>query len=73
MNTINIDGAPYEVFQTFGINRCLIRFEGLAVLADKEPITGAWILSGIPATPEEEKIVEMFMPTDEMEIVYDNK
>ena len=66
--TIDIDGTPYEVLHLFGFNRCLVRYEGLVVLADRGPITGFWALSANPATPEEQKIVETYMPTDELDI-----
>jgi hypothetical protein len=68
--TIDIDSTPYEVLQTFGFNRCLIRYDGgTCVLADRGPITGAWALSAIPATPEENKVIQAFMPTDEVDTI----
>ena len=70
MNTIEIDSIAYEVLQSFGFNRCLIRYDGLAVFVNRGPITGAWALSGTPAsTPDEKKAIDAFMPTDEVIIV----
>lgn len=66
--TLEIDGVFCEILQSFNANRCLVRYEGLAVLADRDPTLGTWGLSGTPATPEEQKVVEAFMPTDELEI-----
>ena len=68
--TIEIDDTSYEVLQSFGFIRCLIRYDGLAVFADRGPITGAWVLSGTPAaTPDEKRAIDAFMPTDEVTVV----
>ncbi len=68
-STIDIDGTTYEVFQTLSFNRCVIRYDGLPVLADRGPITGAWVLSAIPVTLEENKVIRAFMQADETDIV----
>lgn len=59
--TIDIDDVSYEVLHLFGFNRCLVRSQGRPALADRGPITGAWFLSVMPATPKEQKIIEGFL------------
>ena len=58
MQITMVDGKTYDVAYQFNENRCLINFEGLFVLADRDPSAGTWDQSGQPASPEETKVIQ---------------
>ena len=58
---VEIAGQSYHVTYPFSESRALIDYEGLKVLADKDPSTGTWDLSAAPATPDESRIIEEFI------------
>jgi hypothetical protein len=63
----------YAVLHRFGDKRALILYGGLAVLVDEQP-NGRWELSGVPATPGEQIVIERVMPardTTDVAIVKD--
>ena len=57
--TVRIGNVAYEIVYSFTASRCLIRYEGLFVLADCSA-DGAWALSGEPASPEETTVIKTF-------------
>jgi len=64
MTTISISSSShtinfYDVAHSFSMTRCLIKYDGLYVLADLDD-SGAWNLSGVPASPEETEIIKTF-------------
>ena len=58
---VEIAGQSYHVTYPLSESRVLIDYEGLKVLADKDPSTGTWDLSAAPATPDESRIIEEFI------------
>ena len=56
---IKVDGKEYKVERgTLTLGRCIINYDGLFVLVDKNPRTGEWELSGRPADDVEKKALE---------------
>ena len=53
--TIELDGKQYKVMHQFSIDRVVVDYEGLFVIADS--MGADWYLSGIPARDGEEKDV----------------
>ena len=58
---VEIASISYHVTYPFSEGRVLIDYDGLQVIADKDPTTGTWDLSGTPATPDESRIIEEFI------------
>lgn len=67
---ITIDGKNYNVFHMFTERRALVDFEGLAVICDRSD-DGSWSLSGEPASPEEQLMIEKYMPDDSLTVTKD--
>jgi hypothetical protein len=61
MTSVSIDGADYEVAHTFSSTRLLVNYDGLFVLVDRDPASGAVQLSGTPATPDEAVVMKQFV------------
>lgn len=57
--TVNIDGAEYAVLCLLTGTRVIIDYGGAVVLADC--VGGSWDLSGDPATPDEQKIIDRIL------------
>jgi hypothetical protein len=53
--------SSYEVVHSFSPYRCLIKYNGLYVLADLND--GTWDLSGDPASPSETAVIKTFTST----------
>jgi hypothetical protein len=57
--TITIDGVTIPVTHAFTPTRVLVAYEGLFVLADLQG--GRWDLSAVPATPDEQVVLEGYL------------
>ena len=69
---IMLDGKNYTVVNQLRPDRAIIDYDGLFVLADLTG--GSWDLSGVPASPDEEKILkDLCAPTNDKTIVTVNK
>ena len=60
MVMILIDGKDRPILRRFSDSRVLIDYDGLVVFADLE--AGAWVLSGVPASPDEEAVIKELCP-----------
>lgn len=70
---ITIDGKTYAVAHSFSESRCVINFDGLFALADKNP-SGTWDLSGEPAHGEEKAVLAaLIAPMQDQSIITETK
>ena len=60
MVMVSIDGKDRPILRRFSDTRLLVSYDGLVVLADL--VAGAWQLSEVPASVDEEAVIKELSP-----------